>query len=316
MLDDLQINPDRIPLYKLIFHVLQIVFSFIAWVLAIVVFRAKDSSVSGTNGWAFAVCFLSIPAWIYLIGAPRFPRTRRFAWPQVMVAVDGLYTIIWLSAFAAQASFNSAGKCGDGCGASKGIVALGVFNTIFFGVTTFFSLVTLKYYQFNNHLPGYENLGSKGGGQNIDPDMAAFSTAPHDEEPYARINNMDPDYDHEHNDYHSEMGGYGGGGSTVGGNGGSGYANAGSHMDSSYLGGGGGGSVAGGSAYGGSSVSHQENPFRQDNPFDDNHGLRPAASSASLGTSVAHSGYAPPTVHDAYDEERPTHFPAADYDRN
>lgn len=55
MMDDLQINSDRIPLYKLIFHVLQIAFSFVAWVLAIVVFRAKDSSVSGPNGWAFAV---------------------------------------------------------------------------------------------------------------------------------------------------------------------------------------------------------------------------------------------------------------------
>ncbi|KIH94391.1 chaperone-binding protein [Sporothrix brasiliensis 5110] len=299
MLDDLQINTDRIPLYKLILHVTQIAFSFVAWVLAIVVFRAKDSSVSGPNGWAFAVCFLSIPAWIYLIGAPRFPRTRRFAEPHVMVAIDSLYTILWLSAFAAQASFNSAGKCGDGCGASKAVVALGVFNTpsIFFGITTFLSIYSLKYYQMNGHLPGYETTGAKGG-QNIDPDMAAFSTAPHDEEPYARINNMDPDYDH--NDYQSDMGGYGGG-STVGG-GGSSYANAGSHMDTTYLGG-------GGSSYGGGNVSHS------DNPFDDNHGLRPAASSASIGTS-AHSGYAPPTVHDAYDDTRPVHFPDANYDHH
>ena len=55
MFDDLQINPDRIPLYKLILHVTQIGFSFVAWILAIVVFRAKDSSVSGPNGWAFGV---------------------------------------------------------------------------------------------------------------------------------------------------------------------------------------------------------------------------------------------------------------------
>lgn len=55
MFDDLQINPDRIPLYKLILHVAQIGFSFVAWILAIVVFRAKNSSVSGPNGWAFGV---------------------------------------------------------------------------------------------------------------------------------------------------------------------------------------------------------------------------------------------------------------------
>ncbi|CAK7564760.1 MAG: hypothetical protein SEPTF4163_002660 [Sporothrix epigloea] len=308
MLDDMQLNADRVPLYKLIVHCVQIGVSFVAWVLAIVVFRAKGSSVSGPNGWAFAVCFLSIPAWIYLIGAPRYPRTRRFAEPHVMVAIDALYCIIWLSAFAAQASFNSAGKCGDGCRASKGVVALGVFNTIFFGVTTFLSLYSLKYYQFNGQLPGYENSGPKSGGQNIDPDMAAFSTNMHDDEPYARINHMDPDYDQEHSDYRSDMAGYGGGASTiVGGSGvGSAFNSAGSHMDSSYM-----------RSGAGSSVSGRENPFAaHEDPFGDNHGLRPAPSSASLGTSVAHSGYAPPTVHDAYDDDEATHFPHAAYDRH
>lgn len=55
MLDDLQINTDRIPLYKIILHVLQILLSFVSWCLEIVVFRSKDASVNGQNGWAFAV---------------------------------------------------------------------------------------------------------------------------------------------------------------------------------------------------------------------------------------------------------------------
>ncbi len=153
MLDDLQLNPDRLPLYKLIFHALQIVLSFICWVLEIAVFRSKGASVTGKAGWPFAVvrlpiygrtawhaallcltcclaqCFLSIPAWVYLIGAPRFPRTRKFAEPHVMVAVDILYFVLWLSFFAAQAAYNTSGKCGDGCNMSKAIVALGIFNT-------------------------------------------------------------------------------------------------------------------------------------------------------------------------------------------
>lgn len=309
MLEDMQLNPDRLPTYKLIFHILQIVLSFVSWCLEIVVWHDSDSTVTGPSGWAFAVCFLSIPAWIYLVGVPRFPRTRRLAQPYVMVAIDVLFCILWLSAFAAQASYNSTGKCGGKCGASKGIVALDVFICLFFGVTSFFSIYSAKYYQFHGHLPGYEkNITA----QNIDPDMAAFSTAPHDEEPYARINNMDPDYDHndhnDHSDYRSDTG-YGGAsavGSSYMGAGGSSVV-GGSNVDSSYLGAGNTSYGGGSTAYGGASTV---NPFEEDH-----HGLRPAASDLSLGTS-AHSGYAPPTVHDAYDDDRPVRFPDANYERH
>lgn len=77
----------------------------------------------------FLQCFLSIPGWIYLIMTPRFERTRRFANPYVMLAVDGLYIIIWLSAFSTQAAYNSSGQCGGSCGISKAVVAAGVFAT-------------------------------------------------------------------------------------------------------------------------------------------------------------------------------------------
>lgn len=43
-----------------------------------------------------------------------------------MLAVDALFVIIWLSAFATQASFNAKGHCGKACGISKGVVGLGV----------------------------------------------------------------------------------------------------------------------------------------------------------------------------------------------
>jgi hypothetical protein len=60
---------------------------------------------------------------------PRFGRTRRFAQPHAMLAVDAVFTVVWLSAFATQAAFNGTGKCGDKCSESKAIVGLGVLNT-------------------------------------------------------------------------------------------------------------------------------------------------------------------------------------------
>ncbi len=150
MWEDLELDPEQIPTFKLAFHSVQIVLAFVAWCLGIAVFRADGARVVGNNGWTFAVVrtrrlaplrleetstdlnralqfFLTIPAWIYLMMAPRFPRTRKLAMPQVMVAVDAVYTVIWLSAFATQAAYNSADLCGTACGISKGIVALGVF---------------------------------------------------------------------------------------------------------------------------------------------------------------------------------------------
>ena len=59
--------------------------------------------------------------------APRFPRTRKLANPHAMLVVDVLFTIIWLSAFATQAAYNSADLCGTACNISKAVVAMAVF---------------------------------------------------------------------------------------------------------------------------------------------------------------------------------------------
>jgi hypothetical protein len=44
-----------------------------------------------------------------------------------MAVVDGLFVVFWLSAFAAQAAYNTANLCGQACGQSKAIVGLGFF---------------------------------------------------------------------------------------------------------------------------------------------------------------------------------------------
>lgn len=60
---------------------------------------------------------------------PRFQRTRRLAQPTAMLVVDALFAVVWLSAFATQAAFNSTGECASACNLSKAIVGLGVLNT-------------------------------------------------------------------------------------------------------------------------------------------------------------------------------------------
>ncbi|KAK7403336.1 hypothetical protein QQX98_010895 [Neonectria punicea] len=182
-----EFDPDIVPNVKLGIHSFQIIFTFVAWCIEIAVFRAKDAEVNGLNGWTFGVCFLSIPAWIYLIMTPRFSRTRKFAQPHAMLAVDAVFTVLWLSAFATQASYNAKDQCGKACGISKAIVGLGVFITLFFAGSTFISAYTLTYSNFHGNLPGYDNRKLRGG-ENIDPDKAAFSMAPHDDEAYERVN--------------------------------------------------------------------------------------------------------------------------------
>lgn len=61
--------------------------------------------------------------------APRYPRAANIAQPNALVSVDAIFTVIWLSAFATQAAYNTANECGSACGASKAIVGLGVFET-------------------------------------------------------------------------------------------------------------------------------------------------------------------------------------------
>ena len=63
---------------------------------------------------------------------PRWMRTRKFADPRAMLTVDALFMIIWLSAFAAQAAYNTSGKCKTACGISKAIVGIGVMVTYVF----------------------------------------------------------------------------------------------------------------------------------------------------------------------------------------
>ncbi|KAK3327165.1 hypothetical protein B0T19DRAFT_154954 [Cercophora scortea] len=293
MWEGLEFDAEKVPAFKLGFHLAQLVFAFVLWCLEIAVFRASDAPITGSIGWTFGVCFLSIPAWVYLCMAPRFPRTRRFAQPYAMATVDGVFTIIWLSAFATQASYNTASLCGSVCGVSKAIVGLGFFVFLFFAITTFISIYTVQYWKWNGCLPGYDTL--KPNSHEIDPDKAAFSMAPHDDEAYTAVNSTDHDHDQDsdmhpvtaapRSDYSSDP-----------------YASDPYGAPASDP-------FASAPSRAGSRTSYaapvHENPFRQDNPFDSDNEYH-----ATPPPPVA--GYAPPTALDEYEDAR---FPAAPYDR-
>lgn len=145
-------------------------------------------------------------------------------------------------------------------------------------MTAFLSIYSLKFYQFNGRLPGYDRIQAKN--QNIDPDKAAFSMAPHDEEAYAHVNQNDHDAD-PHDAHHDAA-----------------YDHDQDH------------------GYGGHSPGHSpgHDPFRtgsaagrHENPFDDSAEYRPQTGPGPI--------YVPPTAQDDYDDDRPVRFPAANYDR-
>ncbi|KAI1479734.1 hypothetical protein K445DRAFT_322034 [Daldinia sp. EC12] len=281
LFEKLDVNPDKVPNTKLGLHIFQGVLAIVIFILEIVLFRADDSKINGNNGWPFGLCFLSIPAWIYLALAPRFERTRKAAQPHVMVVMDTVFTIFWLSAFASQAAYNTANSCGQGCSVSKAIVGIAFFETLAWAATTAVSVYTLRYYQRTDSLPGYENIGAS---QNIDPDKAAFSMAPHDEEAYAPVQ-MDDHHDDDRHDGPYDPDSFGGR-----------FDN-----DTAYR-------------------PHSTSPAPLENPFDTyrTHSTSPAQSDPygdpyGSQTSRPHI-YAPPAAEE-YDDDRPVQFPSANYDR-
>jgi hypothetical protein len=147
------------------------------------------------------------------------------------------------------------------------------------------SVATLRYYDFNGHLPGYENLRSKN--QNIDPDKAAFSTAPHDEEAYAPVGMGD----HDDNEPEFNAGPYGGS----------------SHVPHD---------PHDPDAYNMSSLGGRPSNNSVGNPFTDSDTAYHGGSDYQPPSQLSGGRiYAPPSAQDDYDEDRPAQFPPGDYNR-
>lgn len=213
------------------------------------------------------------------------------------------------AAFASQAAYNTADKCGTACEQSKAIVGLGVFiwfvtaflahttahqltrnsHSLLFAATTFLSAFTSHYYSWHNQLPGYGTIQARQ--TNPDPDKAAFSTAPHGEDAYARLDpHADDDDDHDPR-YQ---------GLTVTAPSPDPYA-----APSPYV----------------------LPPVRHQTPLEpyggasqvSGYGENPFATSETAylggGAGSASGRYKAPTVHDPFDAAEPAQFPEANYDR-
>ncbi|KAL5459478.1 hypothetical protein PMIN06_002817 [Paraphaeosphaeria minitans] len=104
----MKINTSYVQKCKTVAHVFQTVLIFVAACITIAVFT-KGGQTGGATKYYFALCFLTAPALIYLTMVPLYSRTKRFANAYAFAAIDALYTILWLAAFAAVMAWNTQG---------------------------------------------------------------------------------------------------------------------------------------------------------------------------------------------------------------
>ncbi|KAL2818178.1 hypothetical protein BDW59DRAFT_152227 [Aspergillus cavernicola] len=99
-------NPGRT---KNLIHGFQGFIIFLAWALTIAVFT-KSGGIDGRTGWYFALCWFTIPALIYLVAVPMWPRARRFGNVYAFATVDCLFALLWFTAWVCIASYVAQGK--------------------------------------------------------------------------------------------------------------------------------------------------------------------------------------------------------------
>ncbi|KAK2766075.1 hypothetical protein FQN54_007590 [Arachnomyces sp. PD_36] len=214
---------------KTILHAVQAFVIFLAWAFTIAVFT-REGATDGRTGWYFGLCWLSIPALIYLVGVPIWPRARRFGNAYAFAFLDILFTLFWFSAWVAVASYVAAGKSagpgdtGDddeeddsednkegksGCDAfgygspgkcklSTGTVILGVVIFLLFVATSYLSIRNVQHYRRTGTMPDAPT----------DPSFAAQSQAAFSSNPAHDFDDDDDRHDHlHHHDGLSSTGG-------------------------------------------------------------------------------------------------------------
>ncbi|KAL5119073.1 hypothetical protein ACEQ8H_002997 [Pleosporales sp. CAS-2024a] len=163
---------------KVVGHVFQSVFIFVGLCLTLAV-MGKDGTTGGATTYFLVLCFLSIPAIIYLVMVPMWSRAKRFANAYAFLALDFVYTILWFAASVAVAVWNSRGisqgaaerklpascttfKFGSAskCAVSKASVGIGVIIFLLFALTTAVSAYYLIRFVREGALP-YESKSKK-----------------------------------------------------------------------------------------------------------------------------------------------------------
>jgi len=165
-------SPGRV---KTLIHAAQAFLIFLAWAMTIAVFT-KSGGIDGRSGWFFGVCWLSLPALIYLVAVPQFPRARKFGNVYAFATVDGLFVILWFTAWVAVADYVAQGKS-DGenlsenkkdnltgcdafaygspskCSVSTATVLFGVMIFLLFIATSFFSFRNVIHFRQTGTMP-------------------------------------------------------------------------------------------------------------------------------------------------------------------
>jgi translocation protein SEC72 len=156
----MRLPQDRLQRLKNYLHAAQLFLLFLSIILTVAIYTRRGPSDSRTS-WYFALSWLTIPLLIYLVMVPMWSRTIRFGNPYAYFALDVLAAILWLSAWAAVASYVSAGGgCGHfslgsngKCKLSEGTVILGVVIMGLFIGTSYISCRTLMHYRKTGMMP-------------------------------------------------------------------------------------------------------------------------------------------------------------------
>ncbi|KAF7716460.1 Uncharacterized protein PECH_003866 [Penicillium ucsense] len=201
---------------KNIIHFVQAFVIFIAWAMTIAVWT-KGDGIDGRTVWYWLLCWISIPALIYLAAVPMWPRARRFGNVYAFATVDMLWAVFWFSAWVGVASYvaqgKSIGKSSDNsknnatkktgcdnwaygsaskCNVSTGITIVGVIIFVLFAVTSWMSLRNVMHFRRTGTLPDAVS----------DPTFAAQSKA-------AFSSNPAHDFEEDEDDFRSGRSGLG-----------------------------------------------------------------------------------------------------------
>ncbi|KAF2766807.1 hypothetical protein EJ03DRAFT_251257, partial [Teratosphaeria nubilosa] len=94
---------------KSIIHGVQASFIFITGCLSLAVLTMSGGT-SGTTGFMFGLCFLSIIPLAYLVMVPIWTRAWKLANVYAYATLDILFAILWFAAFVAVAAWTNYGK--------------------------------------------------------------------------------------------------------------------------------------------------------------------------------------------------------------
>jgi len=142
-------------------------------------------------------CWLTIPILIYLVMVPMWSRARRFSNVYAFAALDSLSVVLWLSAWAAVASYVASGK-GQGdnkkesgcdnfkygspgrCKLSEATIVLGVIIMLLFVGTAFISFRSVLHFKRTGMMPAATTAGAINAKHNdFEQTQDAFSSNMH-----------------------------------------------------------------------------------------------------------------------------------------